>query len=266
MRLRKRNLDLRFVLGVTIIISILLMWFDKTQNIGTNLLTEIIGVTITVFIINKIIERKEKQRRIFLDLRILREVQSIIASFFSIWKHLAWHNLPDAAIKDKETLFTAYPQIIVQTSIKDQFEVVSIHLPESWKLFYHNRNIKECFGNYSETLTNDIKALINDFKIYLEPELLDLLLNILESDFFKNMYMMQQEGTEKVLIELDEDVNMLSSYISPNDLNHFDYFFKLLEYSAKLKIMIEKFEDVQMELYQIDRYFIHPSKFAHSPH
>lgn len=55
---------------------------DTSKEFGVNLFTEITGVAITVFVINKILERKERQKRIAIDQRILRELQSIIASYF----------------------------------------------------------------------------------------------------------------------------------------------------------------------------------------
>lgn len=262
MKFRKRNFDLSLVLGGSLLIAIVLMTFDKSREFGTNFFTEIIGVTITVFVINKILERKERQKRISIDQRILREVQSIIASYFSIWKHLAWQYIPDEKIENEIDLLKVYPRLVKLSGINERLEVVSIHHPESWKLFFHNRSIKECFENYYSTLTSEIQLLINDFKMFLEPELLDSLLNIMECQYFKNILMMSQEGTEKILIELEQDTNRLESYISPDEQSHLHQFIGLMDYSKRLNYMIDKFIDVNVELYQIKKYFIHPSRFA----
>jgi hypothetical protein len=238
------------------------MLFDNSRSIGQNLFTEITGVAITVFVINKILERKERKRRIAIDQRILRDVQSIIASYFSIWKHLVWQYKPNEKIESEHDFLRIYSELVKSTNLTDRFEVVSIHHPESWKLFFHNRTIKECFENYYTTLTSEIQLFINDFKMYLDPELLDTLLNIMESQYFKDIYMMNQEETIKIVIELDQDSNQLESYMGAEANTHVHQFLELIQYSESLWKMINRFTDVNVELYQVKKYFVHPSKFT----
>jgi hypothetical protein len=258
-----KKYDLQVVFAIGLAVAGVLITFDKSREFGVNLVTEISGVALTVFIINKILERKERQKRISIDQRILRDVQVIIASYFSIWKHLAWQYLPDEKIRNESDLLRIYPALVKSTDLNDQFTVVSTHHPESWKLFFHNRSIRECFKNYYETLENDIRSFINDFKMFLEPELLDYLLNIMEGTYFKNIYMMcYEEEMEKILIELEQDKDRLESHISSNELNHLYQFLELMKYSKRLKSTISKFSDVSVELYQIKKYFIHPAQFA----
>lgn len=262
MKLRTKNYDLRLFLGGSLIIGIILMTFDKTKEFGTNFFTEISGVAITVFVINKILERRERQKRISIDQRILREIQSIIASYFSILKHLAWQYLPEEKIEDEKDILIIYPKLVRLSCINDQFEIISIHHPESWKLFFHNRLIKDCFENYYVTLAGEIQLFINDFKMYLEPELLDNLLNIMECQYFKNILMMNQKGTEEILNSYGQNPNRLESHISPDDQCHLNEFVALMDYSKRLKNTINKFTDVNMELYQIKKYFIYPSELS----
>ncbi len=262
MKFRNKNYDLRLVLGGTLLLALLLMISDRSKEFGINLFTEITGVAITVFVINRILERRERQKRIAIDQRILREVQSLIASYFSIWKHLVWKYLPNEKIETEMDFLKIYPQLVRSSAVDEQFEIVSIHHPESWKLFFHSRSIKDCFENYYATLTSETQTFINDFKMYLEPELLDKLLNIMECQYFKSIFLMSQEGTEKLLIDFEQDKNRLESYISPDELSHLDQFLGLMGYSKRLKGMINKFTDVNVELYQIKKYFIHPSQFA----
>jgi hypothetical protein len=262
MKLLKRY-DLYVVFGVGLLVSLTFMFFDQTHELGTNLFTEISSVALTVFIINKILERKERQKRIAIDQRILRETQSIIASYFSIWKHLVWQYFPNEKIENEQDFLALYPRLVKASKVNEQFEVVSIHHPESWKLIFHHRTIKECFKNYYDALNASTQLFINDFKIFLEPELLDYLLDVMECDYFKNIYMMcYEEGTEQILMELDQDVNRLDSYLNPDDTKHVQQFLELLRYSKKLKNTIAKFTPVTVELYQFKKYFTDPTKFA----
>ncbi len=253
-----KKYDLQFVLIGSLVLSVLLLQFDQSKDYGLNLFSEITGVALTVFIINKMLERRDRQKRIPIDQRILREVQSIIASYFSIWKHLVWQYLPSEKVESGKDLLRIYPRLVTLANIHQQFEMVSTHDPESWKLFFHNKSIKNCFENYHQTITNDLKTFISDFKMYLEPELLDNLLTITDSQYFKSIHLMNQEGTEKILIELEQDPSKLESYLAADDLCHVNYFIELVHYSQRLQYTINRFSNTPIELYQIDKYFIHP--------
>jgi hypothetical protein len=258
-----KKYDLHIVFASALVIAVVLMLFEKSKELGTNLLTEVTGVAMTVFIINKILERKERQKRISMDQRILREVQSIIASYFSIWKHLTWQYLPNERIKSEEDILRIYPDLVKMTSLHEKFDLVAIHHPESWKLFFHGRPIKDCFENYYDTLSHDIRVFIDDFKIYLEPELLDCLLNITEGTYFKNLYMMCHETeAESILIELEQNTDRLESYVSADDVAHLKQFLELINYSKRLKNTINKFGAEGVDLYQIRQYFTHPAQFV----
>ncbi len=260
MKLRAKNYDLRLILGLSLIGALVLMRFEGTRELGVNLFTEIAGVAITVFVINKILERKERQKRIAIDQRILRELQAIIASYFSIWKHLVWkYNSRNRIITEKD-LLDVYPDLIRMARLDEKFEVVSIHHPESWKLFFHNRSIKACFENYCNILNENIHTFINDFKMYIEPELFDCLLEILESDYFKNLYMMTQDETIRVLVDLEQDPDRLESYLSAEQANHIRQFSDLMRYSENLRATILKFSSEASELYEIRKYFIQPAE------
>jgi hypothetical protein len=260
MKFRAKNYDLRIVLGASLLVALLLMLFENSKELGTNLLTEITGVAITVFVINKILERKERQRRIAIDQRILREVQSIVASYFSIWKHLTWKYFPAAKIRNTNDLLTIYPDVIRRARLDETFDMVSIHHPESWKLFFHNRNIKACFENYYSVVNEQIRSFINDFKMYIEPELLNALLNIVESEYFRNIYMIAQEENYKILIEIEQDPVLLESFINAETAEHLKQFGELMSYSAQLRNTILKFSTEAADLYEINKYFINPTQ------
>ena len=253
------NFSLRIVFGVSLVVCLLALYFDK--ELGVNLLTELGGVALTVFVINTIIERRERQKRISIDQRILRELQYIIASYYSIWKHLCWQYLPKEKIESEPDLIKAYPRLISLANIKDQFTTISIQHPESWELFFYHRTISECFENYHMVITKEIKTFINDFKIYIEPELLDLLLSILESQYFKEIRLMHEETTPGIITDvLGLDPDKLDSYLKSSSTIHLAQIEKLIDYSFRLRNVIQQFKNDDTELYQLKKYFIHPSE------
>ncbi|MBL7854811.1 MAG: hypothetical protein JNL17_10450 [Cyclobacteriaceae bacterium] len=261
----KHFLSFRLVFGVCLFISLAALFFDK--EIGVNLLTELGGVALTVFIIDGIIERRERQKRISIDQRILSELQFIIASYYSIWKHLYWPYLPAEKITNASDLVRVYPTLVTTANITHRFDTVSINHPESWDLFFYNRTIGECFKNYHEAVTKGIKTFINDFKIYIEPELLDILLSLLESQYFKDLVLMHQETTPALFRDvLNQDPDKLESYLKPSSVKNIEQITILEEYSERLNKVILRFKTHDVPLYRIETYFLHPTQqFSETP-
>jgi hypothetical protein len=259
MKFKRKNYDLRIVFGASIILALVVLFFDK--DFGVNLFTEIGGVALTVFVINKIIERRERQRRIAIDQRILRDIQSITASYWSIWKHLVWQYLPNEKINTESDFLAIYKDLVVKAQMNEGFQFVSIHHPESWNLFFNNRIIKDCFINYHDTLTKQIQSFIDDYRIYIDPELLDILLNLLESQYLKDLYLINQDqaSLSMTILDMGDDPNKLESYLQPGDDRHIKQFAELHNYGLRLSKVISEFTDVNVEIYTIKKYFIHPT-------
>ncbi len=250
--------DLHFTLGLALLLSIVLIYSANSRDFGINLFTEMIGVAMTVLIINKIIERKTRKKRISIDIRILNELQGIISNYFSIWKHLVWRYNPDQKITCKKDFLNTLPELIKSCDINDSFHVVSIHQPESAKLHFHDKPIKHCFENYSNTLQNSLESFISDYKLFLEPDLLDLLLKINESQYFNNIDMINHKESIAILSDLGQNTDQLESYISPLELQHIQHFLNLMQYSVTLKGIISKFKKIDFELYAFKNYFRKP--------
>lgn len=249
--------DLTVVFVVTLLIGIFLYFYRGTRDFGVNFITEMASVWITVFLVNRIMEKREKRRRVSIDQRILRETLSIIASYYSIWKHLVWRYFPDVKINSEEDLMKLYPDLVKNTKLSDRFEIVSIHDPESWKLFFHDRSVKECFENYYETLQNNIQQLMDDFRIYLEPELLGHLLELKESAYFSEVRSVLESDTSYVVNEWGMDTNLLSSYMSTS-ASHISKVIELDHYSKTLGSGIKEFVKFVPDYYDIGQYFSNP--------
>ena len=250
--------DLQLILGFAIILSIILIYSSGSRDFGINLFTEMTGVAMTVLIINKILERKTRKKRISIDIRILNELQIIISNYFSIWKHLAWRYFPQQKITSEKELLNILPQLIKSCNLKDSFNIVSIHQPESAKLHFHDKTLKRCFDNYSHTLFANIQSFISEYKLYLEPDLLNLLLNVTESRYFSSIDMINQKECIDILSDLGQDIDKLESYINPHELQHIQHFIHLIEYSAHLKNIISKFKKTDSKLYDFSTYFKKP--------
>jgi hypothetical protein len=249
--------DLILVFAISTLVGLSLYIYPRTRDFGVNVITELISVWVTVFLVNRIIEKRERKKRLSIDQRILKETLSIIASYFSIWKHLVWKYFPDEKINTEQDLIARYAEILNVTQLSEKFEIVSIHDPESWKLFFHNRTIKECFENYYEALQGDIRSLIDNFKIHLEPQLLGYLLEMNESKYIREVNSIFKNDEADVLHEFGQDINKLSSYIS-NDKTHFKKINELNLYCLGLSDRIAEFADSNLAQYDFKTYFKNP--------
>jgi hypothetical protein len=255
-----RKYDLQIVFASAITIGLILYSLNQTREFGLNFLTEISGVAITVFLVDRIMKRRERKKTASIDLRILKDLQLISASHFSIWKHLAWKYLPEAQISNEKDLIDLYPQILSNTRISESFEIVSIHHPESWKLFFHGKTIKDCFENYHMAMTEDIQSFLDNFKSYLEPQLLDALFEVLESDYYRSIKSISQsEETEHVIAGFGLDPDKLDSYLDADNVDHIKRMFEILSYSLMLKNKVTEFMHVKYEPYDIKTYFRNPT-------
>lgn len=249
---------LPFFFVTSTLISILLYIAPFSREFGVNFISELAGVWITVFLVNKIIEKRERQKRVAIDLRILRETTSIIASYFSIWKHLVWRYAPEVKIVDENDLKKVYSTLLKNTQLSDNFEVISIHDPESWKLSFYHRTIRECFENYHTVMLDDIKLVIDNFKVHIEPELLGSLLELTESTYFRELdSLTQSKETDIILNDFGQDTNILASYFS-EDLSHIDKIIELRKYCQKLSVRVAEFTEVPKNHYNLKQYFVNP--------
>lgn len=242
----------------TVLFGLIFYLNPFTRGFGVIVLTEIGSIWFTVLLINRLIDKRERRRRVAIDQRILNETLIIIASFFSIWKHLTWKYHPQAIVKTEKDFIALYPKLISSCKLSDKFEMVSTHHPESWNLFFHDITIRDCFKNYNETFDACIKSLIDNFKIHMEPELLGALLEIAESQFIREVTSIYDGGgTELVLTEWGKDTDQLSSYIS-NNTNILTKMADLNSYCEYMISRITNYTEKVFSPYKIADYFQDP--------
>jgi hypothetical protein len=239
------------------LLGIALYIYPQSREFGVNVITELGSIWMTVFLVNRLIEKKERKKRVSIDQRILIETLSIIASYYSIWKHLTWRYFPNSKIETEKDLIAIYPSILKLVRLSEKFDVVSIHYPESWKLFFHNRTMKECFENYHLVLQDSIGSLIENFKIHLEPELLGYLLEISESEYLREVNSVFRSDETDVLNEFGQDIDILGSYIS-NSTSHFNRIIQLSIYCRHLDNRVGENAEANVEHYNLKRYFENP--------
>ncbi len=250
------------VFAGTVLFGLIFYFNPFTREFGVIVLTEVGSIWFTVLLINRIIDKRERKRRVAIDQRILTEILAIVASFFSIWKHLAWKYQSQSIVNNENDFLKLYPKLVESCKLSDKFELVSTHYPESWNLFFHDISIRDCFKNYNDTLQSSIKSLIDNFKIQMEPELLGSLLEITESQFIREVISIYDGGeTELVLTEWEKDTNHLASYIS-NNTSILTKMFELNAYCVNMIDRISNYTNQTFKPYKISEYFRDPTKYV----
>jgi len=84
---------------------------------------------------------------------------------------------------------------------------------------------------------------------------------LLESEYFKDLYMINQDqaSVNMTMLDIGEDPNRLEAYLRANDDRHLKQFAVLHNYGARLSIIINEFADANVEIYDIKKYFINPT-------
>lgn len=154
-----------------IVLAIGLTLNKKTEEFGKNLLPEMLGVAVSVYIIDKLYQRRERKKTIIIEKRILSELNSFIASYFSIWKMFAWKYHSNKRIESIDDLIKYQKEIIEKVNIDDKLLTVLWETPESTKLLKSNPylTIQEHITCYINCIDNDISWILNEYKLHLDP-------------------------------------------------------------------------------------------------
>jgi hypothetical protein len=95
----------------------------------------------------------------------------------------------------------------------------------------------------------------------LEPQLLDTLFEVVESDYYRSIKSISQsEETEHVIAGFGLDPDKLDSYLDADNVDHIKRMFDILSYSLKLKYKVAEFVTVKYEAYDIKTYFKNPTR------
>lgn len=262
----ERNLIMYFPL-VLIAITIPLCFYKGTYDFGLNVLSEMIGVAVTVFIVDKMYKKQEQKKRFPIDKRIFADLQIIITSYLIIWKQLIYEYTPDKKITTIDDLILAQNDILEKANLNDEFSNLNVHIPDNLKIFFHKKTVLESFQEYQHFLNTEIPKFISEYKFYLDPDLYDLLCQILDNEYNKNITSLKNVEETGKLISIVEskkveniDPNSLINYINQHNTTHFKLVEKLIIYSNKLYSEIKDLGEIKEPVFDLQKHFNSNSK------
>lgn len=256
-----RNLVMYFPL-VLIGVTIPLCFYKGTYDFGLNILAEMIGVAVTVFIVDKMYKRREQKKRFPIDKRIFADLQMLITSYLIIWRQLICEYTPEKKINTIEDLILAQNEILEKANLNDEFSNVNVHIPENLKVFFHKKTVLEAFQEYQRFLNSEIPKFIAEYKFYMDPDLYDLLSQILEDEYNKNITSLKNvEETSNLISLLDENItstvdpNSLINFINKHNTEHFKLIEELIAYSTELYTEIKDLGVIKEPVFDLKKHF-----------
>ena len=160
---------LNILIGIILFSSLILAFYlwknnsftEDINNFGLNLFTEILGIFITVLVIEKIITiKKEKDDRL-IKAACYREIQMFLSRYFGLW-FLAYHSsVPGENPKTIEEFYTLDNMSKIEKNL-DLDSLVENYPPICW-WDYFKANI--------EDLKQRVELVLLRYSNYLEPEI-----------------------------------------------------------------------------------------------
>jgi hypothetical protein len=243
-------------------VTIPLCFYKGTYDFGLNILAEMIGVAVTVFIVDKMYKRREQKKRFPIDKRIFADLQMLITSYLIIWRQLIFEYTPDKKINTIDDLILAQNEILEKANLNDEFNNVNVHVPENLKVFFNKKTVLEAFQEYQHFLNSEIPKFIAEYKFYMDPDLYDLLSQILEDEYNKNITSLKNVEETRNLISLIEenastnvDPNSLINFINQHNTEHFKLIEELIVYSTKLYTEIKDLGVIKESVFDFKKHF-----------
>ncbi|AIW18816.1 hypothetical protein F0267_23095 [Vibrio coralliilyticus] len=99
------NKELSIVFGgLLLFCSILWLWFDATSDFGLNAFTETLGILVTVFLVERILTKKEAKRALPLRLAAYEDVRLLSCRLIKFWHEIYRSSVPGTTPETIEQL------------------------------------------------------------------------------------------------------------------------------------------------------------------
>ncbi|GEM_PF-2002756 len=246
-----------YVAIILVVASSFLLLFEKTKDFGLNLTTEMVGLLITVVIIDKLYESKEKRKNLKINIRIFSEINSFIYTYLSIWKHIKVNFNNELNINNLDDLIANYKTLIINTDIHSKFDVIQLSAPENTSVnFFIGMDVKESLILFKEYAELIISHITKEYNIYLEPDLYDLLKAIQSDNLFESEIssLKNVEQTTSIILTIakrkvtKEQTTKLNFFLNEHNTLHLYKLNRLINFNNKFYKELNKFD------YEIDSY------------
>lgn len=220
---------------ITLVLLILIGLFcwigsTSTEQFGLNFLTEMLGVGITVLILDQLIKRKERKRTISIEIAIYKEIVFYLTRYYHFWSNAFRFSVPE---KDPET----FEDFFSENGMSKIFEYLNLDAkpyvsPETnwWEWLVFNANEFVEIGD----------KILNRYSYNLDPVAFDFLHSMTGFTFNKVIL------TIPSLIQVDKKENyprlkILSKYTIKPEKKDYEVILGLIKWCDETYIDLKKF-------------------------
>ena len=175
----ERNIILSLV--VLILIGLVCWLFlKKTEEFGLNFFTEMLGVAITVFIVDRLIKKRDETRNVPQKLAAYEDVRLYVSRYISFWTDTYRQSVPD---EKPNTIYDFFTQDTISKIFKhlDLDSEVNIKPRRKW-------------GDW-------LSEKLKEFKDKGD-KILDRYSNVLEPEIFKYVHQLTETSSHDFLIQM----------------------------------------------------------------
>jgi hypothetical protein len=199
--------SLTFLSGICLLFS----WKDL-NGFWLNLLTEIIGVSITVLLIDFLVKKREEQKVLGLRLVAFKRVSAFLGEFNWFWRELYRASVPDPEPDSVEKFYSnpefdkTWQLLNLNAKLIDESFYKEIPYLQEMTLVFHGNYwafIPSRMIHYKDSITE----ILNSFGQYMEPELYSKLYELKTSELFRILGKHMDRGKEMYDIHVNNNLN-----------------------------------------------------------
>ena len=216
-------------IGLIIIISILIVigaifWFssDNTEDFGLNFLTEMLGVLVTVLIVDKVIQIRDKNRLLPQKMVVYEDIRLFVTRYIMFWTEAFHQSVPEPDPNNLQDFFSnnGMPKILEYLHLNGEPNVTPPRKWSSW-LVENAREFEESGDK-----------ILDRHAHMLEPEVYASIHQLTESSFNKTILMIPNIMNVDRLHSFPR-VNVFGSYSIPTEEEDFKAILYLHDWCEK---------------------------------
>jgi hypothetical protein len=169
------NEKLLILVVIVLIIIGLILWLlvKKTKDFGLNFTTEILGAVITVFILDRLIKKREEDKNIPLKIAIYEDIRLYTTRYIGFWIETYLLSVPEDPPKDISDFFSkiGMPKILSYLHLDSEPNVTPSQ--KWWDWIVHNAKEFKVNG----------EKILDRYSGFLDPEIFGHLHRLTESHF-----------------------------------------------------------------------------------
>ncbi|MDZ4205319.1 MAG: hypothetical protein U1C46_10950 [Bacteroidales bacterium] len=227
------------LLGLILIGVLFLVTSKKTEDFGLNFFTEMLGVTVTVFIIDRLIQKREEKRNIPQKLAEYEDIRLFTSFYIRFWTDTYRESVPDPDPETIEDFFSnkGMPKILNYLYMDSEPDALPPQKWYDWLVFHtieFQKRGKKIIDRHSNNLDPIVFGLIHQLTESQFNKVLSTMPSIRQTDISMNFTRIKVLGSYSMQ-PLNEDFEAILGLV--NWCNH--SFLILQKHNKSIKKVIE---------------------------